>query len=72
MPYMVPILLGDPARQFAAFKQRGLPMWRWETSARGFCAVTDRYADALVQIPCHQSLSADELKQIQELLASGD
>jgi perosamine synthetase len=61
VPYMVPVVLSNPRRQFTALKERGVPVWRWEYSERGICAVTDRYAEALVQVPCHQSLTAAEI-----------
>lgn len=61
VPYMVPLLLDQPARQFDELKRRGMPMWRWEYSVRGECDVTDWYAQALVQLPCHQSLRRAQL-----------
>lgn len=64
VPYMATFLLDDPARQFRRLKEAGVPMWRWEYSARGYCEVADRYAEALVQLPCHQSLSRDDIDWI--------
>lgn len=64
VPYMVPVVLEDPQRQFAALKARGMPMWRWEHSRTGICPVTDQLARALIQIPCHQSLRANDLEWI--------
>ncbi len=64
VPYMVPVVLADPERQFAALKASGMPMWRWEHSRMGICPVTDKLARALIQIPCHQSLRASELEWI--------
>jgi perosamine synthetase len=61
VPYMVPLLLDQPDRQFDELKGRGMPMWRWEYSVRGQCDVTDWYARALVQLPCHQSLRRADL-----------
>lgn len=61
VPYMVALLLDQPARQFEELKRRGMPMWRWEYSVRGICEVTDWYAQALVQLPCHQSLRHAQL-----------
>lgn len=61
VPYMVALLLDQPERQFDELKRRGMPMWRWEYSMRGKCDVTDWYAQALVQLPCHQSLRRAEL-----------
>jgi dTDP-4-amino-4,6-dideoxygalactose transaminase len=70
VPYMAPVLLEEPARQFAALKSKGVPMWRWEHSQMGVCPVTDRLAQALIQIPCHQSLRAAELGWIGDALRS--
>ena len=64
VPYVVPVLLADPQRHFAQLKQLGVPMWRWEYSLRGVCKVTDRYSEALIQLPCHQSLRPHELERI--------
>jgi len=66
VPYMVPLLLDQPARQFNALQGLGVPMWRWEYSVRGRCDVTDWYAQALVQLPCHQSLRLTDLDGILE------
>jgi perosamine synthetase len=64
MPYVVPVLLSDPQTQFERVKRAGIPLWRWEHSVPGVCPVTDRYAQALLQVPCHQSLGAAELRVI--------
>lgn len=63
-PYMLPVLLSDPVAQFSAIKQGPVPVWRWEHSQRGVCKVTDLYADALIQVPCHQSLEDDDISRI--------
>lgn len=70
VPYVVPLLLADPQRHFAQLKQLGVPMWRWEYSPRGVCAVTDRYSQSLVQLPCHQSLRPQELERIVDAIRS--
>jgi perosamine synthetase len=67
-PYMVPVILNRPAQQFALIKQSSVPIWRWEHSQRGVCKVTDKYAEALIQVPCHQSLSELHLQSITETL----
>ncbi len=70
VPYMLPVLLSRPRQQFARLKQSGVPIWRWEHSHLGACRVTDWYAEALVQIPCHQSLGPDELTYIVDAVRS--
>lgn len=70
VPYMLPILLSRPEEQFPRLKESGIPIWRWEYSRMGLCAVTDRYARALIQIPCHQSLSEAEVARLLLALSS--
>jgi perosamine synthetase len=67
MPYMVPVILANPEVQFAQLKQSPVPIWRWEESQRGVCAVTDWYAKALVQVPCHQSLDPAAQARIERV-----
>jgi hypothetical protein len=67
MPYMVPVVLANPDVQFAQLKQTAIPIWRWEESQRGICAVTDWYAKALVQVPCHQALDGHALARIERV-----
>jgi dTDP-4-amino-4,6-dideoxygalactose transaminase len=70
VPYVVPLLLADPQQQFARLKQLGVPMWRWEHSMGGVCKVTDHYSQALIQLPCHQSLRMDDIDRIVRSVAS--
>jgi len=70
VPYIVPVLLPDPPRQFPRLKELGVPMWRWEYSQSGICQVTDWYSRALIQLPCHQSLTDAEIDRMLELIAS--
>ena len=68
VPYMLPVVLGDPEIQFPAIKESGVPVWRWEYSQRGYCRVTDWYAQALIQVPCHQALSESDIERIVSVL----
>lgn len=68
-PYMVAVLLRRPESQFPRLKAAGIPVWRWEYSVRGICEITDRYAQSLVQLPCHQALSDDDIYTIESTLA---
>jgi dTDP-4-amino-4,6-dideoxygalactose transaminase len=72
VPYMFPMLLDEPAADFPALKQRGVPIWRWEELAESDCAQALDYRLRLIQIPCHQELGADELAwlvaQLREVL----
>lgn len=60
-PYMFPLLIDQPERQFAALKHAGLPIWRWDSLATSDCPIAARYRLQLLQLPCHQGLSAAEL-----------
>ncbi len=66
-PYMLPVLLSDPSTQFARIKRSDVPVWRWEQSQLGICKVTDHYAQALIQVPCHQSLSPSDVLRIADV-----
>jgi hypothetical protein len=65
-PYVLPLLLAKPARDFAELKNRGVPMLRWEHAVRGRCPVADTYSESLVQLPCHESLSSEEIQRLSD------
>lgn len=68
VPYMLPVLLERPEQQFDWLRASGMPMWRWEHSQSGACQVTDHYARAMIQIPCHQSLQSAEIAWMIDVL----
>lgn len=74
VPYVLAIEIPDPDRSFPALKARGVPVYRWETSFPGcdesVCPVSRRYRRSLIQIPCHQSLSAGERDWIARTVLS--
>ena len=55
-PYVFPVLLRDPARQFPALKRAGVQVWRWDQLAESGCATSRRLGTDLVQLPCVHSL----------------
>jgi len=64
VPYAFPVVAGDPARTFATLRNAGVPIWRWEdiaASAAAACTVASDYRSSLLQLPCHQDLSTDDL-----------
>jgi dTDP-4-amino-4,6-dideoxygalactose transaminase len=64
-PYVLPLVLRkDPEAHFQSLRRQGVPMFRWEHSPAGVCAVTDAYRTSLVQLPCHDTLSAAEIAAI--------
>jgi perosamine synthetase len=64
VPYMVPVLLSAPHQQFAHLQASGTPMWRWEYSQLGVCKTTDRLAQAMIQLPCHQAMRGEDLAML--------
>lgn len=71
VPYMALFELDDPDRQFSVLHRMGLPMWRWEYSARGVCAVADRFARSLIQLPCHQAMRNEDIDRMVERFQAG-
>ena len=72
VPYMFPLELKMPATQFLALKAAGVPVYRWEHKHPQFhpaiCAVGARYANSVVQLPVHQSLTDEEAERISHTL----
>ncbi len=61
VPYVVPVWLDDPTRDYSRLRERGICLFRWDETLRGKCAVSDDFATHLVQFPCHQGLRARDL-----------
>lgn len=61
VPYMFPLLVDHPEFHFALLKRFGVPIWRWDEMARSACPVAAAYRLRLLQLPCHQDLSAAEM-----------
>jgi dTDP-4-amino-4,6-dideoxygalactose transaminase len=61
VPYMFPLLLDKPDAQFRELRGRGVPMYRWEDLAPGSCPISQSYRHRLVQLPCHQDLSPQDM-----------
>ena len=57
VPYIFPLLLHDNDG-FGQLRNAGIPLYRWEELAASGCAVSRRYRSRLVQLPCHQALTA--------------
>lgn len=60
-PYMFPLHIEHPMPHFYWLKLLGVPVWRWDEMARSDCAVATDYRLHLLHLPCHQSLSDDEM-----------
>ncbi len=66
-PYVVPFLLNDSAG-FDMLRRRGLQVLRWEELAPGNCPVSASYRSRLIQLPCHQELTPEQLADIVQAL----
>ncbi|HVK56905.1 MAG TPA: DegT/DnrJ/EryC1/StrS family aminotransferase [Burkholderiales bacterium] len=67
VPYVLPMVMEQPARVFTPLKQRGIPIlrfgeFRWPTLAPEICDTSTELSRCVFQFPCHQSLKADEIE----------
>lgn len=73
VPYVLPVLVEDGERLFWRSREASVQVFRWEFTENQQCTVTRRYARSLLQFPCHQSMSSDDLERVSCLLTtSGD
>ena len=61
VPYAFPLLIDTEGLLFHYLKLAGMPIWRWEDMALTACPVARDYRLRLLQLPCHQELSEQEL-----------
>jgi perosamine synthetase len=61
-PYMFPLVVEQAAETFARIKRAGVPVYRWDSLAVSDCEVSALYRLQLLHLPCHQALSAVELR----------
>lgn len=61
VPYMFPFLIDNPEAVFPPLKRQGVPIWRWDDIDTDICPVATDYSKRLLQLPCHQDLTIEEL-----------
>ena len=61
IPYMLPLYINHPDTHFYQLKHLGVPVWRWDSIAASSCPTANDYRLHLLHLPCHQSLSEDQL-----------
>ncbi len=61
IPYVVPVVLSRPERQFPWLKYARVPVWRWEEVAVSDCKFTRQLKNSLIQLPCHQGMSDQQV-----------
>lgn len=64
VPYVLPIVLERGNRDFVALRESGVPLYRWEELSPTDCTTSMGYRERLVQVPCHQGLSRNDLDRI--------
>lgn len=69
VPYMFPLYIDHPMPHFYWLKQLAVPVWRWDEMAVSDCTVAQDYRLHLLHLPCHQSLSDDEMAWLVSALA---
>lgn len=68
-PYMFPLCISAPDPQFFLLKQAGVPIWRWDEMAISNCRVASKYRLHLLHLPCHQSLTAEQMRWMTRKVA---
>ena len=75
IPYVVPVILRNPQKQFSWLKYARIPLWRWEEVAISDCKFTAQHKNSLIQLPCHQNMTDSQLdwliKSIQIMPING-
>lgn len=65
VPYVFPLWVERPERVFRRLKEDAVPLFRWERLWDDDAARTDpisaRYATEILQFPCHQDLTDDDV-----------
>lgn len=61
VPYMFPLYIDHPERDFDLLKRLSFPIWRWDEMALSECRVAADYRLHLLHLPCHQSLADDQM-----------
>jgi perosamine synthetase len=64
VPYVYPYKIKDTAT-FDKIRNAGIPLFRWEELAPSACEVSNSYRGTLIQIPCHQDLTVEDLSLIE-------
>ena len=67
-PYVLPFVLHHAAT-FDWLRRCGLQIYRWEELAATECHVSQHYRLCLIQIPCHQDLTQQQLDEIVRLFS---
>ena len=67
VPYVYPFIL-KKAEYFDLIRNMAIPLYRWEEICPSGCDTTDAYRSQLVQFPCHQDLTGDDMARLTSKL----
>jgi len=70
VPYVFPLVVTPVDEVFRELKTAGVPILRWEDIDQSVCDVSSRYSRELLQFPCHQDVSDEELTWMIERIRS--
>ncbi len=63
VPYVYPFIL-DKAEYFKLIRDLAIPLYRWEEICPSGCKTSDIYRSVLIQFPCHQDLTHQDLERL--------
>lgn len=63
VPYVYPFIL-KRSKYFDLIRNMAIPLYRWEEICPSGCATTDSYRSHLIQFPCHQDLTDDDIGRL--------
>ena len=63
VPYVYPFVL-NKAEYFDLIRNMAIPLYRWEEICPSECTVSAAYRSRLIQLPCHQDLTANDIKRL--------
>ena len=75
VPYMFPLWIGHLSEVFATLEDHAVAMQRfgqflWPAMDEMTCAVSREFSRCLIQLPCHQSLTEDDIAMLAERVRS--
>jgi perosamine synthetase len=63
VPYVYPFVL-NKAEHFDLIRNKSIPLYRWEEICPSGCETSNLYRSQLVQFPCHQDLTHDDIDRL--------
>lgn len=69
-PYIFPMIFDRPDIDYPKVRAAGVEALRWEDLVPDGCQTCNRYEQHLIQVPCHDQLSADDLEFLKSTLRS--